>query len=297
MSSSEKLDLSRLPAFELVEVDFEQMLADTRSSFEARWAALREQHPELPQISLGTTVHNPIVLLLEEATHSRMLDLQALNDAGKRLTVAFGFNGSLDHLAATLYADVGIRRLEGESDDRFRRRIALAPEARSPFTPGAYVYAALSASLDIADAAALNEASGAVGAGEVALILRGWQGRDDGELVDLVNAALAARPIRADTDQLTVRLATPHERSIGAVLSVRRGPDPAVVKAAALTSLAAYLAENRRIGQVVTMSGVTAALHVGGVQKVTLSFDVDLDPGPDGFVDIVEATVSTGGAA
>ena len=48
MSTSEALDLSRLPAFQLVPVDYEALLAAMKAGFVERWQAARALDPELP---------------------------------------------------------------------------------------------------------------------------------------------------------------------------------------------------------------------------------------------------------
>ncbi|QVK23268.1 hypothetical protein KHX94_00005 [Shewanella dokdonensis] len=48
------------------------------------------------------------------------------------------------------------------------------------------------------------------------------------------------------------------------------GPDPTVVVSSAITAVKAYINDNRRLGRSVTLSGLYAALHVGGVQRVEL---------------------------
>lgn len=302
LTTAEALDLSRLPPFRLVEVDYEQLRHEQMTGLVAR----------LHEAGVAYDVQNmetdPLAVAVQEIAYRRMLDLRALNDAGKRLTLVYGDGAALDHIAATYYADLGLRRMVVreataneqavmESDDRFRRRIALAPEARSEVTPGAYVFKALSSDARIADAVALNYASGLVPVGEilVAVLPEPGHGEDVTEqLVEAARAAVLSPRIRLASAPVDVRAAAVVEASVTAALHLRPGPDAGLVLQEAQARLAAYLAERRRIGRVVSRSGMMGALHAGGVEWVDLQAPTtDIVPPPDGYVDMVEVAVTT----
>jgi phage-related baseplate assembly protein len=59
--------------------------------------------------------------------------------------------------------------------------------------------------------------------------------------------------------------------AITATLHFYAGPDSAVVLAAAQAAATAYAAAQHRIGRDVTQSGLFAALHQPGVQRVVLA--------------------------
>lgn len=271
------LDLSRLPAFRLVEGDYEADLSALKARVTARMA---ERGIVFDAVALES---EPVTALLEEVCYVRALDRQAINDAGKALTLAYAWGTGLDHIAATHYADLGIRRLivghtdDGspvlEEDDRLRRRILLGAAYRTPGTLEGYEYAAMTAAPTLADARALNHASGLVQRGQIAVILlpapdASPQDRD--LLLEQLRDVLFDRGIKLGSDTLFVRLAEEVPYDVTAVLDVRRGPDPALVRAEAMTSLQRYAAERRRIGAAVTISGRHAALTVGGVERVRL---------------------------
>ncbi len=284
---AETLDLSRLPAFELLQPRYEPILAARLESLRARMAA----------VGLDTSVldleSDPLVILEQEDAYREFLNLTAINDQARGVSLAFAAGAVLDHLAATYYAHIGIRRLEGEDDARFRRRIALAPEAASPFTPGAYVFAALSAGLDVADAQALNHASGLVDPGQVLLVILPRAGVDGLELADRVRVALDARPIRALTDTVAVRPASRITVDVSAVVEVAPGPDRNLVAAEAAARLAAYAAGRRRIGLRLTRSGIAAALHLAAADNVRLAAPAEtVDPGPDGVAELGAVNVT-----
>lgn len=282
------LDLSRLPPFRLVTGTYESDKAAMLAGVTARMAAR--------DIVFDATAleSEPVTALIEEVAYRRAIDRAAVNDAGRSMTLAYAVGAALDHIAATYYADLGIRRLEDEDDDRFRRRIALAPEAASPFTAGAYVFAALSAGLDVADARALNHGSGLVEPGEILLVILERVGADPDEVLVLVRETLAARPIRAETDVLTVTLATRVVQDVAAVIEIPPGPDADLVLADATDRLAAHAGERRRIGLRVTRSGLSSALHVAAADNVRLQTPAAqvVDPGPAGVVELGEVTLT-----
>lgn len=285
---AETLDLSRLPAFELVDPRYEAILAERLASLRARLTA-----QGLPTDTLAFE-SDPLVILEQEDAYREFLNLSAINDQARGVSLAFAKGAVLDHLAATYYAHIGIRRLPDEDDARFRRRIALAPEAASPYTPGAYVFAALSAGVDVADAEALNHASGLVVPGDVLVVVLGAPGADETALAARVRAVLASRPIQAMTDTVTVRPAIHVPVDVSAVIEVAPGPDRALVAAEARARLAAYAAGRRRIGLRLTRSGIAAALHLPVADNVRLSPDLlTTDPGPAGVAElgVVDVTV------
>lgn len=276
---AETLDLSRLPAFKVVQPHFEAILAERLASLRQRFIAA-----ELDTSTLDLE-SDPLVILEQEDAYREFLNLTAINDQARGVSLAFAKGAVLDHLAATYYAHIGIRRLEGEDDTRFRRRIALAPEAASPFTPGAYIYAALTVGLDVADAQALNHASGLVDAGEVLVVVLPAPGVDGVELAERVRASLAARPIIALTDTVIVRPARRVTVPVSAVIEVAPGPDRNLVAAEASARLAVYAAGRRRIGLRLTRSGVDGALHLPSADNVRLAFPETFDPGVDGVAE------------
>ncbi|WP_309628735.1 baseplate J/gp47 family protein [Brevundimonas sp.] len=284
---AETLDLSRLPPFELVRPSYETILAERLASLRARFAA-----HGIPADHLNLET-DPLVILEQEDAYRELLNLTAINDHARSLSLTRAIGPVLDHLAATYYAQIGIRRLEGEDDDRFRRRIVLAPEAASPFTPGAYKYAALTATLDVADAEALNHASGLVDPGEILLVVLGRPGIDETALAEIVRDNLDARPIKALTDTVTVRAASHSVVDVAAVIEVAPGPDPELVVVEASARLAAYAAGRRRIGLRLTRSGIAAALHLPVADNVRLDPSLlTTDPGPAGVAELGEVAIS-----
>jgi len=61
------------------------------------------------------------------------------------------------------------------------------------------------------------------------------------------------------------------EYTVVAELVILPGPDPEVVRQASVDAITAYTEAQRKIGYDVTLSGVYAALHQPGVQRVNLT--------------------------
>jgi phage-related baseplate assembly protein len=289
------LDLTRLPAFKLVDVSFEAEVSSLWAGIQTRMAA-RGISFDADQVE-----SDPVAALVEEVAYRRTLALQDFNDAGKRLVLAYAYGVALDHIAVTFYADVGVQRLESEGydvagDDRFRRRILLAAEARTPGTLRGYEFHALTHGPGLSDALALNHASGLVAPGEIAIILLGGPDLDEDEeteQVELARAALLDKGVARGSDTLIIRPAQRVIAPVTAVLELAGGPDAALVLQEATRGLQAYAADRRRVGKGYADSGLKAALTVGGVDRVRLVTEGDVDPGLDGVVELGAVTLTT----
>ncbi|MCL1075984.1 baseplate assembly protein [Shewanella dokdonensis] len=188
-----------------------------------------------------------------------------------------------------------------EEDEPFRQRILLSLDGLSVAGPArAYIYHALSADGRVLDASVespqfttytLPEALAAQlpsnvmvlqctydaglphprpGDVAVTVLSREGNGEPSSELVDMVNTRLSGEDLRPLTDNVYTRSATIVNYRVDAQLYTFAGPDPTVVVSSAITAVKAYINDNRRLGRSVTLSGLYAALHVGGVQRVEL---------------------------
>lgn len=283
---AETLDVSRLPAFQLVEADYETILAERLAGLRARMADAGLDY------DVGQLETDPLAILEQEDAYRELLERQAVNDAGYSLTLAGASGAILDQMAATLFPTVGLRRLEGEGDERFRRRIALAPEAKSPGTLGGYEYQALTAALGVRDALALNHASGLVPPGEVRLQIVTEAGADEAQVLTAVRAVVFDREVALASDVLSVIAATPVLYDVTATIILSRGPDPALVLAEVQARLAAYADDRRRAGRIVAASGLDAALHAPAVERVVRTAPTsDVDPGAGGVAVLGQVTL------
>jgi phage-related baseplate assembly protein len=266
--ASTAVDLSRLPAPQVVE----------QLSYEAIFAALLASLQQLLPAFDATVESEPAVKLLQVFAYRELLLRQEFNDRACGVMLAYARGGDLDQLAAL----VGVTRLQiapadpetgaaavFESDDALRARAVLAPESFSVAGPElAYVFHARSAHADVLDASATSPAPGQV---VVTVLSRLGNGEASAELLGAVEAVVNAYDVRPLTDLVSVQSADVVEFAIAAKLYIYQGPDSAVVMAAAAASLQNYIDGGRRLGRDITLSGLYAALHVAGVQRVDLT--------------------------
>ena len=273
--NSSAINLSRLAPPELVEtIDFETLLAE-------RKAKLISLYPAEKRAELAATLElesEPMVVLLQESCYREMYLVQKLNDAARGLLLAYAIGSDLDHLAALF----GVQRLVitpadpatgtaavMELDADLRTRVQLAPESFSVAGPvGAYISMALNADGRVLDAAATSPIPGAV---LVTILSRDGDGEAAEDLVATVAAAVGAEDVRPLTDLVTVQSAEIVGYEVEATIHTFPGPDGAVVLEEARKNLNTYIQDCHRIGREVALSGLYAALHVDGAERVVLS--------------------------
>lgn len=281
------IDLSRLPAPSVVEaLDFESifaaMLADLLSR-DPTFAALVESEPAYK--------------ILQVAAYRELLLRQRVNEAARAVMLAYAAGTDLDQIGAN-YAVPRLLIEPGnptaippipdtwESDADYRYRIQLSMAAYSVAGPqDAYLYHALSADGRVRHVKAESPTPGNV---VVTVLGSDGDGTPPGDLLAAVDARLSAKTIRPLTDAVTVRAATIVPFSVTATLTFYAGPDPAVALAAAHAALADYLDSVRKVGHDITRSGIFAALHQPGVQRVQLT-----EPAADVIIDTLSAGYCT----
>jgi phage-related baseplate assembly protein len=269
-------DLTQLQPAALIEtIDSEAILAAQNAWILARWNEIRVDRPDLPALDTLGLETEPLTILLEAFAYRETLLRALVNDKARAVLIAYATGSDLDHLGALfgVVRAVIVPAADGnpavlESDDRFRRRIQLAPEAFSTVGPrGAYIFFALTLAASIADAWAYSPRDG-----HVHVVVAGANGQD---VSDAVLARLVNRFEREDTvpltDIITVRRAEVVSYSVAVTVSFPRGPDPVLIKGRVGDAVRAYAAERYRIGTDVYTSGLIAAAKVGGVESVTLA--------------------------
>nr|WP_215730824.1 baseplate J/gp47 family protein [Pseudomonas lalucatii] len=259
-----------VPAPKVVEViDYEQVLAEMLADLSSR----------LPDFDTFLE-SDPVVKILEVAAYRETLLRQRINDAARAVMLPYALGTDLDNLGALF----GVTRLEiapadpsaippiaavYENDSDFRYRIQLSLEGLSTAGPeGAYIFHALSASGQVLDASAISPTPGEV---LVTVLSREDDGTASADLLATVGAALTDESVRPLTDFVQVQGATIVPYQVEATLHFYAGPDRAVVMATAQAAIEAYAASQHRLGLDVTLSGIYAALHQPGVQRVELA--------------------------
>lgn len=271
------IDLSQLPPPDVVEaLDYETLLAE-------RKARLLELTPEADRAALAAALElesEPIAILLQENAYREALLRQHINDAARAVMLASASGADLTHLGAlfgvarqvitpadpTAIPPVGAVL---ESDSSLRARIQLAPESyTSCGTFEAYRFHALAARADVLDAAVLRPEPGAVRI--VVLSAEGDGTPSAAQIADVLNK-LQARDLRSVNDTVQVVPASVRPYYVQATLTLYPGPAAQPVIDQAQAALAAYAQTTHRLGYDVSMSGIYAALHQPGVQRVTIA--------------------------
>lgn len=273
---SELVDLSKLPAPDVLEaLDYETLLAERKEAF-------IQLYPEAERAFWRSRLaleSDPITKLLEENCYLQMLERQRINSAAKATMLAYATGTDLDVIAANVNVARQVVQAEDrsvsppipavmEDDASLRLRTQLAFEGMSVAGPrSAYVFHALSAHPLVADVSVVSPEPAQV---LVTILSREGQGTAKEEILNAVRTKLNDENIRPIGDRVTVQSAVIQPYQIHAKLHLYSGPEYEPIKAAALKQLTAYTEEKRRLGRDISLSGIYAALHLEGVQRVEL---------------------------
>jgi phage-related baseplate assembly protein len=317
------IDLSQLPPPNVVEdLDFDTIFNDMRDHLISLDATLSdvlalESEPLTKQLQMCAYRELMLRQRVNEAARAVMLayaldgDLDNLGGllGVKRLEIDPGDPSATPPIPATY-----------ESNTDYRLRIQLALDGLSTAGPErAYIYHALSADGRVLDATAdaprfsmatidpaimdqlppnsiVLQVDYDAGLAEpmpgdvvINVLSREGDGTPAPDLVTVVGDALSAEDIRPMTDNVHARGAQIILYAVDAVLYTFPGPDTTVVLDTAEIEAQKYVDESKRLGRSVTMSGIYAALHVAGVQRVEI-----LSPAADVVCDDSQAAHSTG---
>lgn len=276
MSNAQIIDMSKLPAPQVVQVpNFEDILTALKDDL------LQAMPPDLKE-GIAQTIElesEPLTIFLQRLAYQLVSERSNRNDSAHAVMLAYSTGSDLDQLAAFY----GVTRLTitpsdpdasppvqavMERDEDFRARIQLAPQGFSVAGPvGAYVHHAKSADGQVLDAAATSPSAGTV---MVTVLSREGNGLPTQQLLDKVFEAVNADTVRPLTDEVLVQAATIVEYEIEAKIFTLPGPDPSSVVAEAQLRAQAYATGMHRLGRSPQLSGIYAALHIEGVERVQL---------------------------
>ncbi|OOF60850.1 baseplate assembly protein [Rodentibacter pneumotropicus] len=273
---SELVDLSKLNAPKVLEdLNFETLLTERKAEFIALFPQ-EEQDFWRARLNLES---EPITKLLQEVVYLQLLERSRINQAAQATMLAYATGSDLDVIAANFNVQRQIIQAEDnsvtpkilailEDDTSLRLRTQLAFEGLSVAGPrSAYVFHALSAHPEVADVSVISPEPAQV---TVTILSRIGQGTASEQVLNAVRKKLNDENIRPIGDRVTVQSAVIHSYNIRAKLHLYRGPEYEPIKAEALKKLTAYTEEKRRLGRDISLSGIYAALHLEGVQRVEL---------------------------
>lgn len=272
MSGFTAIELEKLPEPSIVEVlNFSAIKDSLIADFKSRATEYD-----------AVVESDPAYKLLEVAGYINLLIRARINDALKGNMLAKATGSDLEHLAA-LYGlerevvDPGdpdaIPPIEPtyETDTRLRHRSQLALEGfTTAGSEGSYVFHTLNASPRVKDVDVYGSKEDP---GHVIITVLGLDddGTPDTELLETVEATLSATDVRPLTDFVTIQPPEIIHYTIQADLFFYSGPDPTVVKELCEQKITEYVTTHHLLGHDITLSGIYAALHQTGVQRVNLN--------------------------
>lgn len=258
-------------------IDFEAYLKDFMADFKARADAAGFDY-DLDWVAGQTDFleSDPIVKVLEVAAYREMILRQRVNDAARQVMLPFAGGFNLENLGAYFR----VKRMSStsivnnkevvtwESDERYRHRVWLAPEAYScAGSEGAYEFFAMGADLSIKSVKVYtpNQGDGNV---HVLPLVDSGDGTPSAGIITKVREALLPKERRPLTDIVTVRAAAIVPYSIDVRLQVPVGPDTGLIAAEAARKLQKYADNRHKVGVPVYLSGITAAGSIDAVENV-----------------------------
>lgn len=329
---TQAIDLSKVPAPSVVtQVDFEVIFSEQKAQLIALDPSL-EATLELESEPLTKLVQLTAYreMLLRQRMNESALSVMLAYSTGTDLD-NIGVNYNVERLLIKQGNPDAIPPTENiyESDADYRYRILLSLDGLSVAGPArAYIYHALSADGMVLDATAdaprfslltvSNDIKAQLPPGAIVLnvdydagltnprpgdvvvtvLSREGNGSPAFQLLAAVGEVLQSDAIRPLTDNPLIRQAQIIEYSVQATLYTFAGPDPEVAIQTAKANLAAYVKASHRLDRSVTLSGLYAALHVGGVQRVELHAplaDINCSPGQAAYC--INSEINYGGIA
>lgn len=272
------MDMTLLPPPAVIEVlDYEVILQQHKVEFQALCAEAGLDYPLLLE-------SDPITKLLELGAYRELLMRQRINDAAKACMLAYAVGTDLDNLAANFQ----VQRLlvtpanpsaippvpaVYESDERLRERAQLAMEGITTAGPKeSYRFHALTASAQVADVGVDSPTAGTV---RVTILAEAPSGEPDEALLETVRNALNPEHIRPLCDSVTVQPVQIIESPITATMFRQPGAAGEVAAAQARKELDAWLLSVRRLGAGLPRSGIDAALHQPGMDRIDIEAPAD----------------------
>ncbi len=271
------INLNQLPIPDVLEtLDYKAILQRRKDAFIALWPIDQQDHWR-DTLALES---EPVTKLLEENAYLEILLRARINDAARATMLAYATGADLDAIGVKYHTTrLLITSADNtttpptpavfESDEEYRERIQLAFEALSVAGPEqAYIWHARRAHVQIADVGVFSPNPAYV---TVVVLDRRGNGQAQQEVLDAVTKTLNDETVRPIADHVTVKRAQIVNYSIAAQIYCYPQPEIEPIMQAARSNLAEYIKKQRRIGYDITLSGIYAALHVAGVQRVEIT--------------------------
>ncbi len=264
------IDFSRLPPPKVVEeIDFEALLKVYQDQVVARE----------PRLARAVRLEqSPTNVVLESEAYGEMILRARVNAAARAVMLPFATGSDLDVLAAfynvfrqVIPADEAAGTPETpESDERFRLRVQLAPEAFSTAgSVGSYKFHAMTADPTIRDVSVtkINDRAGI----KISVMNSGLDPVPTDAQLLAVTRKLFQPNIKPLTDVVSVSPVKVKYVDLDAVVTLYPGPDSSLISADITAALGRLRNRIALTGRDLTYSALYAALNQEGVQGVKLN--------------------------
>lgn len=311
-------DLSKLLDLPLEEPNFETILEERLQDVEARAKAAGRNFNVSPIVADPIVINQRVGADREvevRADHNDKVRAVLLASSwGVYLDQIAATYYGISRLVVSIDGDTGV--VTYEDDDDFKQRIVLAPEAfTTAGSEGGYIFHGLELDgvKDVVDVACYGEEDGATysnglyadafstGKRNVA-----FEGRNDGDLVvapeilqvvlpsigygpvdqsllDRSFSAVTSKDVRPVGDNVRIEPANEAQYVVEGVLKFAQGADPSLIVETARLAVLQYVAARRRIGSIVQLYGIAAAMKVADVAEIEITSPAaDIDPGSKG---------------
>lgn len=253
-------ELANLPAPELIEeLNFETRLSSFLTLLVTEMNAVGIQY------DVDEMESDPAKILLEVAASIDINLRQRINEAVRANLLPYAYGGDLDILAQ--FYDV--TRLDGEDDERLRRRVVLAIRGRSPGgTVPRYSAVAMAADVRVSNVNVYTVGKSPIV--YVAVFSSEAGGVPDQPMLDAVDAALQHPEVRMVSDTIVVQSGISAVANI--VADVWLTPQASTTILVAMEeALRSAWAIDGEMGRDLTKSYIAAKLMLDGVQDIVVT--------------------------
>ena len=217
-----------------------------------------------------TGAESPDYRIIRACNYREMLLRREYNRACLNLTLKHASGEHLDHIGATYHRTP---RNKDEKDDAYRKRIALATEARSVAGPPAsYVWHVKAVDATIRDVSAQELSPGEVGLyvlTDTGTLSAALKRRIEAVVMDQsIDRPQAVRPMAIRVSVLACEML---DYTVTATLKIVKGVEEAAVIKQARAAARAYTDRQMRVGGRVVRSMLDHVMHVPGVTEITLT--------------------------
>lgn len=263
------IDLSQYPAPPILEsIEYEAILAEVRAELldlfpEDEEGAAALGVPSKEKMGLLLDQEGNLIAKMAQAYAYHAVSVRArVNDASKARMVAYASGDDLDHIAVRW----GAVRHTGELDAVFRDRVVLAINGyQATGTEAHYKTVGLASHSEAKDLSFITPTKGQL---RVSVLSSIGDGTPSPELLAAVQGALASS--KRLTDELIIQGPTVETYEIVAQIYCYGNVDTEKVRSASAAAAQAYADARHFLDNDVTVSGLDAALHQPGVQRVVI---------------------------